>query len=152
MYGIQTLGIITALIMLYFAYLRFKRKEITNKAFGLWTLVWGGAILWLALSSRIKPVLEILEVGTMFDLTLAVGILTSVIIAYINYLDIAKQNMRIEQLVSALAIQNAEKCTHNGQDMCNEGYACDACPQNNQERQKTNVISEPSYVETQDKK
>ncbi len=106
--GMQIIGIIFTVIMMYFTFVHYKRKNYGFKSFLLWIVVWLGALTIISFPKTIYGVMETLQIQRTADfITLAGFAFFSIVIFYL-YSTVKKNNYKIEQLVRQLAIREAE--------------------------------------------
>jgi|WetSurMetagenome_2_1015567.scaffolds.fasta_scaffold626621_2 hypothetical protein len=107
--GIQLLGIIFSLFMIYLAYVYYKRKNYGLRSFVIWLCVWLAALFLVSLPKTVYGVMQLLQIERTADFIVIMGFaFFSVIIFYI-YTTVKKNNYKIEQLVRQLAINEQEQ-------------------------------------------
>jgi len=60
--GIQILGIVFSLIMIYLTFLYYKRKYYSKASLLLWTAVWLGALILVLFPQTIYGIMETLRI------------------------------------------------------------------------------------------
>jgi len=75
----------------------------------MWASIWVLGILWIALSDKIRPLMEALSVGRMLDLTFAFGFLLCLLVTFFSHHKISQMEKRMEELVRAVAIKEGEE-------------------------------------------
>jgi len=107
--GIQIIGVLFALFMMYLTFLHSKRREFTFKEWSFWTIVWL-VFLILTLQPRIlDPVVAKIGVGRKLDLFIIVGFIFLIGISFYNYTLVRKNQKKIEKIVRNLAYREKEK-------------------------------------------
>jgi len=102
--GIQLLEIIFGISMLYFAYISYKRDELSKIDFIVWGLIFFGFIYAAIFPESFNILLQPLHVGRPLDLITIIGFMIIFgIMLYIH--SITRKNQRkIEAIVKKLAI------------------------------------------------
>jgi len=107
--GLQFVGIIFSVVMIYFSMLYYKRKEFSKTEFQLWVLFWVvsiGVIIFhkylnfIALTFTLHGVLEFLIIGSIF-------VLYGVV--FLMYHKITKTQRSIDIIVRKVAVSQASK-------------------------------------------
>lgn len=107
--GIQILGVLFALFMLYITFLSFKRKEFKIGELLFWVIAWG-LFIWVTISpNSLKFFVDALSMHRPLDLLIVTGFLFLIFLSFYNHLSIKKSSRKLEILVSKLAIKRAEK-------------------------------------------
>jgi hypothetical protein len=107
--GIQLLGIIFSLIMIYLAYVYYRRKNYGIRSFLIWLCIWAAALFLMSFPKTFYGIMEVLQIERTADFIVLLGFgFFSVIIFYL-YTIVKKNNHKIEQLVRQLAMDELEK-------------------------------------------
>ena len=104
--GIQYIGVLFGLLLLYQSFFHFKRKEFTLNEAGVWGLL---AIVFMVFSlypSILDPVVETLNIGRTLDLLIVLGFMFMIAALFHVYSIARRSDRRIEQLVRRIAIEN----------------------------------------------
>lgn len=107
--GIQLLGIIFSLFMIYLAYVYYKRKNYGLRSFLIWLCVWLAALFLVSLPKTVYGVMQLLQIERTADFIVIMGFAFFSVITFYIYTIVKKNNYKIEQLVRQLAINEAEK-------------------------------------------
>lgn len=103
--GMQILGILFGLFMLYFTFLKFKRKEFKGIEFSFWIILW---VLFIGIAIApwiLDPIVKGLDFHRRLDFFIIVGFLFLISLGVYAY-SIAKKNQkRIEEIVREIAIK-----------------------------------------------
>src|SRR3989344_5626235 len=107
MLGIQIVGVVFGVFMLYFTFLQLKRNEFTIFESGGWFMLWL-TILFVTLfpASLDLFVSKILNLNRTLDFFIICGFLFLVFAAFFNYTKTRKNDKKIERIVSKLALMN----------------------------------------------
>jgi len=103
--GVQIIGILFGLFMLYMTFLHLKRNEYGFKTYFFWLFLWVGFLLvaifpWV-LDRFIKP----LSIVRTFDLLVILGMMFLVGISFYNYTVVAQTQKRVEKIIRKLALK-----------------------------------------------
>lgn len=117
--GIQIIGVLFGIFMLYLAFLQKKRKEASIPESILWFIFWGVFIVITILPQILNPITIKLNITRTMDLLIIGGILFMVGISYYNYNQIKHYKIKIESIVTHIAWketenENAEICNKKG--------------------------------------
>lgn len=107
--GIQIIGVLFGLMMLYITFLNLKRKEYDVKEFVLWLLVWLFFLFFTIFPQVLDSITKPLSIVRKFDLLVVMGMLFVIGISYYNYAITRKLQRKMEKVVSAVAIKKAKK-------------------------------------------
>jgi hypothetical protein len=108
-FGLQLLAVIFALVMIYFAYVNFKRKEINRLEIAFWTLAWIGALIIVLFPDTLRDLSQQFFVSRLLDVLIMGGfvlVITMVAIAYIRTRRIEK---KLEDLIRKEALKGVKK-------------------------------------------
>lgn len=107
--GIQVFGLVFSAFMLYLSFLYYKKKEFTLTEWGFWAVFAG---LFAALSlfpGLLDPVVSTLNLGRKLDLLIILGFMFLIAATFYTYRVTRHTDRKVEELVSKLAIERAEK-------------------------------------------
>jgi hypothetical protein len=104
--GIQVLGILFGLFMLYLTFLHGKRKEFTNKEGIFWILVW---ILFIFISmvpnSLNFLVRDLIGLSRPLDFFIIAGFMFLIGSTFYTYTIVRKNQNRVEEIIRKVAIE-----------------------------------------------
>src|SRR3989338_1203297 len=108
--GIQIVGILFGLFMLYLTFLHFKRREFKTLEFNAWVVLWA-LLMYVTLfpNSLDFLVKGILRLKRPLDFFIICGFLFVALITFLNYSSSKKSEKKIEQIVSQLALKGVEE-------------------------------------------
>jgi hypothetical protein len=119
--GIQILGILFALFMVYFTYLHFKRKEFGSLEFRIWIVLWLGLIFITIFPNSLDFLIKnVLSLQRPLDFFIICGFLFLVFITFLNYSTTKKNKRNIEKIVSAFAHKETKKSTVESNESSDE--------------------------------
>jgi len=73
--GIQLLGLLFGLFMMYYSFLHYKRKEFTIKEVGFWIVLWFGFIYVSVLPTSLDFIVKRLSLTRPLDFYIIIGFL-----------------------------------------------------------------------------
>lgn len=111
--GIQLLGMLFGIIMIYFSYLYYKRGNYSKKSLILWTLAWGAVIIIFGVPQIIYGLMNMLAINRTADFftTIAIVFLTSIV--FYLYTIVKRTEKKMEDLVRSIAIDTAKDKNEN---------------------------------------
>ena len=107
--GIQILGIIFGLVMLYFTFYYHKRKDFSKIDVFLWFLIWSSFIFVILLPKTVEWLIEPLHIIRVLDLLIIVSILTLFAIVFFMYWINRSNEKKIDELVRKIALKELDK-------------------------------------------
>ncbi|MDO8573435.1 MAG: DUF2304 domain-containing protein [Candidatus Daviesbacteria bacterium] len=103
--GLQIIAVIFALIMIYFAYLHYRRGEINGLEMFFWLLAWTGAV-FIALFPEIFRVFSAtIAISRAFDLAMIGGFVLVIPIVYSAYIRTKRLEKKLEELIRKDALK-----------------------------------------------
>jgi len=104
--GIQILGMIFALFMMYFTYLYFRRKEFTKKEFSFWLVLWIGLLFITLFPEKVRFfVLDVLGMSRTLDFFIIVGFMFLTVIVFYIYVIVRKTQNKVIEIVRKIALK-----------------------------------------------
>jgi hypothetical protein len=103
--GIQIIGVLFGVFMMYYTFLHYKRKEFTIKEYGFWMVLWAVFILVTLYPGVLDPVLESLSIARALDFFIIVGFLFLIGVIFYTYTIVRKSQKKIEEIVRNIAIK-----------------------------------------------
>ncbi len=114
MLGIQVVGIIFGLFMLYLTFLHLKRKEFTFVEAMGWFALWISiAFMTLFPNSLDFLVKGVLNLKRPLDFFIICGFLFLIFVTFFNYSQNRKNDKKIEKIVSRIAIHHNHNHNNN---------------------------------------
>ncbi len=106
-FGIQIIGVLFSVIMIYFTFLFYKRANYEKTGLVFWFLVWTGFAILIMFPQIAYGIMGVLAIERTADFMYASGMLVfSVILFYL--FNITKQTQKkVEMLVRKTAIRDA---------------------------------------------
>lgn len=97
--GLQAIALIFSLIMIYFAYLNYKRGEINGLEISLWIIGWIIAIFMAIFPEIFRAFSATIAISRAFDLAMIGGFILIIPMTYLSYIKTKRLEKKIEQLV-----------------------------------------------------
>lgn len=108
--GIQILGMLFSLVMIYFTFLHYKRKEYPVETFLFWIVLWIGFIFMVIFPTSLDFVIkDILKFGRRLDFFIIGGFIFLIALVYYNYVTVKSVRIKMEKVIRKIAIENARK-------------------------------------------
>ena len=107
--GIQILGIVFSLIMIYLTFLYYKRKHYSRASLLLWTAVWLGTLILVLFPQTIYGIMETLRIERTVDFFVICGFLFFSVVIFYLYNSVKQMQRKMEKLVRKIAIETRTK-------------------------------------------
>ena len=91
MIGIQIIGLLFGLFMIYYTFLSLKRKEFKKGEFIVWIIMWTIFLVVTLFPNVLNPIISSLSVSRRLDLLIIVGFLFLIGIGFYTY-RVSKKN------------------------------------------------------------
>lgn len=103
--GLQIIALIFALIMIYFAYLHFRRGEINGLEILFWFIAWIGAIFVALFPEVFRVFSATIAISRAFDLAMIGGFMLVIPIVYSAYIRTKRVEKKLEELIRKDALK-----------------------------------------------
>ena len=103
--GIQILGLLFGLFMIYYSFLSFKKKEFRKREFVLWMIIWILFIVVTIFPSLLNPLVESLNLVRRMDFYIIIGFMFLIGLGFYSY-SVAKKNQRKIYCLGGLLLPN----------------------------------------------
>lgn len=107
-FGIQIIGIFFGLLIAYFSFLNYKRKEFTLKEFVVWIFIGFVFVLFSGVPSLVYPLSNIISLQRPLDMFIIFGFMFLIGALLYTYSVVRKTQKKLEQLVMKLAIDKKD--------------------------------------------
>ena len=107
--GIQIIGILFALSMIYYAFLNYKRKQLKRGEFSLWVIIWLIFLVVAVFPTYLERLAKTLSIYRTMDFLIIIGFFFIIMLTFYNYIQVRKNNYKLEQLVRKIAFKRAKK-------------------------------------------
>ena len=98
-FWIQLLGIIFGISMIYFTFVKYKRKELTNIELTIWFVIWIVLITAGSIPSIFNPIIEPLNFYRRLDFFVVIGFFVLLGLGFYNYSTVKKMERKLEIFV-----------------------------------------------------
>lgn len=105
--GLQLIAIVFSLIMIYLAYLNYRRKEIGKIEFISWWTIWVGATIIIIFPGLLQGFASTFLITRVFDFMVIGGFILVITLSYKAYIKSKSLEQRIEKLVREKALKEA---------------------------------------------
>ncbi len=106
--GIQILGVLFALFMLYLTFVHQKRKEFSAKEYIFWIVLWVGFIIVTVFPKVLEPFVRTLQLSRTMDFLIIVGFIFVVGVLFHNYIALRNTQKKIEEVVRKVAFKGGK--------------------------------------------
>ena len=107
--GIQLLAILFGIIMIYWSFVYYKRKDYTWRSFLIWTTVWLAFMVLVMYPKTLYSLMQALEIQRTADFFVMVGFGLFAVIIFYMYVTVKKTESKVQRLVRTLAFERQEK-------------------------------------------
>ena len=107
--GIQIVGFLFGLFMLYYSFLNYKRKEFLSKEFIFWVILWIIFILVAVFPSSLDPIVKNVGFLRALDLLTIVGFLFLIAAIFYTYTITKKNQRKLETIVREMAVKKNKR-------------------------------------------
>jgi hypothetical protein len=108
--GLQLVGVLFALFMLYLTFLHKKRNEFTATESGFWTLMWVIFTLLVLFPHSVDFVIKgVLNFDRTMDFFIVAGFMFVIGSIFYTYTVLRRTQKKVETIVQKIAIDNAYK-------------------------------------------
>lgn len=107
--GIQIMGIIFGISLLYFTFIHYKRKELTRIEYIFWNLVWATFVYLVLFPNSLDFIVESLQLVRTMDLFTIVGFMFLFFLTFYDYVANVQSRRKLERVVRAMALERAPK-------------------------------------------
>lgn len=108
-FWIQFLGVLFGTAMIYFTFVKYKRKEINPAEFIIWTSGWVILIIIAIIPYALDPIIAPLNFYRRLDFFVVLGFFVLLMLGFYNYTTIKKMERKLETFVRKDALEHAGK-------------------------------------------
>lgn len=106
---LQIVSIVFALIMIYFAYMHYLRRELNSLEFFSWLLIWIITIGIVMFPQLLQTVTITFAIARVFDLMVIGGFIIVIVVVYLAYIRTKRMEKKIEEYVRKEALLGIKK-------------------------------------------
>ena len=103
--GLQFLAVVFALIMVYFAYVNYKRREISRIEIAIWVFAWAGAIIMVLFPDILRDIAETFFISRLLDLLIMGGFVLVIAMVSLAYIRTRRIEKKLEDLIRKDALR-----------------------------------------------
>ncbi|MBN2454056.1 DUF2304 domain-containing protein [Candidatus Woesearchaeota archaeon] len=103
--GIQVLGVLFGLSIIYLTFIHYKRREFTLTEYGFWTVM---ALVFSAVAifpGILDPIVESLSLARTMDLFIILGFMFLIAAVYYTYTVVRNNQKKVEEVVRKIALE-----------------------------------------------
>lgn len=103
--GIQILGVLFGLFMMYYTFLHYKREELTIKEYSFWIVLWILFVVVALFPAILNPIVSSLKVLRRMDFLTILGFMFLTGSMFYVYIIVRSNQKRLEEIVRKIAIK-----------------------------------------------
>lgn len=103
--GIQILGTLFGVFMIYYVFLHHKRKELTIKEYLFWIILWILFIILTLFPGLLKPLVKSIGFARTMDFFIVAGFMFLVGSLFYIYLLVRSNQKKLEEIVRKIALE-----------------------------------------------
>ncbi len=107
--GIQILGVLFGLFMIYYVFLHRKRKELTIKEYSSWVVLWILFIILTLFPGLLGPIVRSIGFARTMDFFIVAGFMFLIGSLFYIYLLVRSNQKRLEEIVRKIAFEKNKK-------------------------------------------
>jgi len=107
--GVQILGIIFGLLMIYFSFLHYKRQEFGKLQFLFWEILWLSFIIVVIFPKITHNLIHQLGLARTMDFLTILGLMFITFMVLYNYFALNKIKQKLEEKVREEALRDLKK-------------------------------------------
>lgn len=105
-FWIQFLGVIFGLAMVYFSFVKYKRKELHRTEFLFWLGCWILLIIIAIIPSALDPIIAPLHFYRRLDFFVVLGFFILLLLGFHSYTSLKRLEKKLEKFVREEALRN----------------------------------------------
>jgi hypothetical protein len=107
--GVQLILLAFGCFMIYVLFLHWTKKNITNKLFAIWLVVWVIFLFFTLFPTLLAPIIKDLFIVRVMDLAMICAFMVITYLTIENNIKIKKYEEQLEKLIRLIAIKNSSK-------------------------------------------
>lgn len=107
--GLQLIAIVFSLIMLYFAFLHYQRKEINNLEMITWWVIWVATIIIVIFPDLLRGFASSFFITRVFDFMVIGGFIVVISLTYKAYIKVKILERKIEKFIRKEALEKTTR-------------------------------------------
>jgi hypothetical protein len=109
LFGVQILGLLFGLVMIYLTFLYYKRANYDRRGFIFWFVIWIGFIFLAMFPKTLYGIMEILKINRTADFFYISGFLFFSVVLFYIYNITKKNQKQLEILIRKIAFKEASE-------------------------------------------
>lgn len=105
--GVQLLGILFSLFMVYLTFLYFKRGDYGKLAFAVWMCIWVGFLFLVSFPSTIYSLMDVLSIERTADFMISGFLIIFSVLIFKLYVSNKRIEKKMESIVRKVAFDKA---------------------------------------------
>lgn len=106
--GLQVISLVFALIMIYFAYLHYRRGDLNGFEILFWLISWIGAVLIILFPNVFTIFAGTIAISRAFDLAVIGGFIVIIPLVYSSYVKTKRIERKLEDFIRSEALKKLE--------------------------------------------
>lgn len=102
--GVQLILLAFAFFMVYVLYLHWRKRNISNKMFGVWSLIWLVFVFFSLFPNLLQPLIKDLFIVRVMDLGMIVAFMILAYVTVENNVKLNQLEKKMEKLVRKLSL------------------------------------------------
>ncbi|MDP7179645.1 MAG: DUF2304 domain-containing protein [Candidatus Woesearchaeota archaeon] len=111
--GIQILGTLFGIFMIYYTFLHHKRKELTAKEYLFWVILWSLFLILTLFPNLVSPFIKSIGFARTLDFFIVAGFMFLIGSLFYIYLLVRGNQKKVENIVRKIAIEKNEENKNN---------------------------------------
>jgi len=107
--GLQFIAVSFSGVMIYFAYVNYRKNEINRVEFITWFTAWAVAMIIVIFPDTLRKVAQTFLISRLLDLLIAGGFLLVIVMVSIAYIRTKRIEKKLEDLVRKEALREIKK-------------------------------------------
>lgn len=107
--GLQIMAILFSLVMIYFAILNYKRKELNKAEIFSWLIIWSVTIFITSFPEILRKFAGLFAVSRLFDLMVVGGFILVIAMVAVAYVRTKRVEKKLEDYVRKDALKGLGK-------------------------------------------
>lgn len=107
--GIQLIGIIFGIFMVYLTFLNYKQNKFSAKEWVVWCFLWIGFFVIILFPGILNPLLEVLNLYRAMDFYISIGFIFFIIIIFYTYSIVRSLQQKVEVLTREMAFLTVKR-------------------------------------------
>jgi hypothetical protein len=103
--GVQVAGALFGIFMMYYTFLKYKRKEFSSAEYLSWMVLWVAFVLASLFPNWLNPIVVSLSFARTFDFLVIVGFLFVIGMTFYTYTIVNRNRKQVEELVRVVAMR-----------------------------------------------